>query len=251
MIIGLHKISVEQAKTIAEAMGGKIRLYEPISLEDYTRTLKSYDPRVKNQHLILLKTHYDFAESLTPAQWREYEYFFDLAGGTVWGDPPPAIPETAFTYIGEPVDLNMVVASGQWGADRSILVRGKTKKYFGRASTDPHTILVGYSIDFPASSKPFDYIVTSLPDTSEWWHGVGFIRGLSVIPDKFFEHFDYVNYVAIGPKPSAFLDEKGIKHGSVPSIPAKEYRDNSSNERFGVAIRNAARDQNAITDWTF
>lgn len=254
MIIGLHLPSLTKEdiavhiKGLTSLMPGKIKIYDPLNLDDLTKTIKAYDPRSKDSHLILLRTHYDFSEGMSKAQWRIYEYFFDLIGGTIWGDAPPNSLESV-TYRAPLVDYTVPVADAHWGSSRSVLVRGKTKKYLGRASTDPHTILVGYSIEFASSSKPFDYLVSSLPN--EWWQGVGFIRAISRIPTKFYEHFDDVNYVSIGASAHEFLDGLGVHHGQFPALPVTEYRDKTENHKMGNALRNIAREERDGSDWTF
>src|SRR5690606_4598585 len=158
MLIGINfpkettkEDKVEQLREIVSEVAGKVRIYEPSTLDKYVEAVKQYDAR-QNKHLILLNTHYNYADSLKPHDWRMHEYYFDFKGGTQWG---VSVDKENITYR-EGLEIpGKVVTTATWAQSRAEVVRGLTAKYMGSATFEPHTLIIGYGIEYPASSYPF------------------------------------------------------------------------------------------------
>ncbi len=252
MLIGINfpkettkEDKVEQLREIVSEVAGKVRIYEPSTLDKYVEAVKQYDAR-QNKHLILLNTHYNYADSLKPHDWRMHEYYFDFKGGTQWG---VSVDKENITYR-EGLEIpGKVVTTATWAQSRAEVVRGLTAKYMGSATFEPHTLIIGYGIEYPASSYPFKCLLGSLPD--EWWTGVALLR-LKDYNKRVQEHFEFSNVVTLGDTSHEALTELGIEHGAMPKVPYDAYHGKVRrySSRYGAMIREVARTKEDARDWT-
>lgn len=246
---------VDKLKQLVSNIMGKVRIYEPSSMENYIAAVKGYDPRVEGQHLVLLSTHFNYADTLRPHDWRMHDYYFDFKGGTQWGVP---VDRASLTYQEDTDDCSKIVSIATWAQSRAAIVRRVSGKYLGSTTFEPHTLLIGYGIEYPASSYPFKCLLGSLPNSSssqtgnkEWWTGVGLLR-LKDYTEKVREHFEFSHIVTLGDASHEELTKLGLEHGSAPKVPYAAYHGKIRrySPGYGTVIREVGRTNEDMRHWT-
>lgn len=250
MLIVLHNVenSTDVANAIKDQIEGFSVVYRPKNLADYITMVKKYHP-ADEAALILTRSHYDEIDhwSMDVSRWRFHEHFLAKQGGAVWGKDQDTY-ESA-TYSGELESIDKVLEEAAWNNARAKHTNYVSSRLLSRSSMDPHTILVGYGIDYPADSKPFRYIIGTLP--SDWWKGVGFVRAAN-FSKKLANWYEYSNYVSIGENSHNLLTERGIEHGALPLVPGYTYTLKMDfRPEFGIKVRELAKTKEKELDWTY
>lgn len=262
MLIGIrHPNGVvegaEYAKQVAEHLDGKTQIINPRSWDDYREALVAYKPNLKN-HLILLSTHHELFESTdTPEpKWRTSEIYFDQKGGAIFGVEPEIHKSLWVSELTN--DPSRIAKHATINAYRAIEIKKIAgANYYGRTSSDPHTLLVGFTPRFNSTSGIATQVVGSLPD--EWgqfgdWSGVGY---LNIVRDdakftKITDWFkDWTNIVALGPGAHEALTRIGVEHGVAP-IPTGNgrFKNQLVYPKYGLLLREVARYGEDRLNWT-
>lgn len=148
---------------------GNTEVVEPESLTDFINKLAKYRPGSKT-HLIFTKTHYNFESEIPLGQWRVLDNWFSLLGGRIFGAKPKRSTNTYEIYI--PKDLNYLLGHARYGDNRAKTIKTLFPGYFGRGSSDPHTIIIGNKINPKKLTPSQELLISSLHE--EWWEGVAF-----------------------------------------------------------------------------
>lgn len=214
MLIGLNSGSttiekLELAEEIADSMNGETRILHPRDLESLVNVVKSYKPSSGN--LILLSTHLEFEDSISVPEYRAMDMLFDNRSGTVWGDRPR---QGSISYIADfdEADVEKIVVTASYNEMRSKYVRKIDTQYWGRVSSDPHTLVVGLGIALPKISTHAKYLLHSLPSDGELnWQGFGFTKNMKKVIDLI-EWYDSTNVITLGDDAHALLEDQEVEH---------------------------------------
>lgn len=243
--------SVLEAKglEIANTFVGKTNVYLPRSVEDFVDKVRKHKNNAKGtNHLVLLGSHFNLESSMTEGTWRTAELFFQRYGGSVWGEEPT---RESLTYQGTLEDLDRVALQASYDEGRLSVYKKLPSAYFGRTSSDPHTLVVGFKPPYPKTTRYSEFVMEGLP--AEQWQGTAFIpasqaskKGLGGL----IEWLDQTNVVSIGDDAHAILEELGVEHGSLPRINDVYRReDPKAPKKFGMALREATRTFGDMRDW--
>lgn len=255
----------EYAKLVAENINGVTRIYNPRNIEDYVSALNGYKISLK-KHLILLSTY----EQLLPAGTavevqRQYEWALVSKAAVEYGVEPEV--SSLSGWVGPlPNDPAMVAKNAYVSTKRAF----EAKKYLGagyigRLTTDPHTVLVGYTPNPNTPNKVsgiMRQIVTSLPvewgqntDTSRAsdWSGVAFLK-IPTDPKRWDSVRawleDSSNFVAIGHRAHEALENVGIAHGTVPAPEGTgKFNGKFTTPSYGFLIRTVAKTNENRLEW--
>ena len=230
-IIGLYGTAGHSLIPYLENGSGLGPVESPNTLNDLLKILE------RGEDVVLARTHYDMF-SHDSVEFRKTDLLFDLVGGSVWGYG--AVGQT-FMDVSKLNDINTVLSTATWNANRSKTVRGLSKKYLGRASADPHTVVVGHT------ATNLDFIVDSLPETSDWWHGVGLVP-VGGLTTKFSRYYtdQELNYVAVSTAAAKKLDALGFEYGQVTIPPALKRNLPNVAEVFGRTLREASTTKQSL-----
>jgi len=217
----------------------------------FSDEISSYTPSTKNNVLILIGSHYrEFA--LDSPEYRNTEYAVQKKGGLVWGGN--AGHDSSITYSGDlDTDVEHVLSEAVYAEARARLFKKESVGLTARSYSDPHTILVGIGLTYPALSAQNRHVIGSFP--TEWWEGVGFTRGTNQKQlENLIYWYDSTNFVAIGANAAQALDAAGYRSpkdeaaGVAPLV--KDIYKKDSKNRYGILLRNLATHPENALDWT-
>lgn len=148
---------------------GNTEVVHPETLDEFILKLSKYRPGSK-KHLIFTQTHYNFEQEIPLGRWRVIDDWFSLLGGRIFGVKPGRSTNTYEIPI--PNDLNYLLGHSRYGDNRAKTIKTMFPGYFGRGSSDPHTIVVGYKVNPKKTLPSQELFFSSLHE--DWWEGIAF-----------------------------------------------------------------------------
>ena len=252
MLIGLNDPDMDKryatAKAIKEEIGPRATIFDTTDFNETVEILKKYS-LYKRETRILIHPLQEVAIGSSKGLWRAGEYLYARRGGIYFGEPAK---EETISHKGPiPDKLSNIIDMGSFYWQRALYLKRESPRLFGRATTDPHTLVIGYRPSWPRLSHYADHTIAGFP--SEWWKGVGFfvpsraIKATEELTQIFYTYPDAAR-VAVTANAQKYLDDMGAAY---QLMDLKLPRMVDDNVKYGNRLRELARlDGERIVDYT-
>lgn len=222
MLIGLNDPDIEKRRDLAarfkDHIGNRAKVYDTEDFDETVEILKRYS-LFRRETRILIHPIQELAQDHSEGMWRAGELFYSRRGGLLFGPEPK---RNSIAYRGEvPTTLQDLEDFGYYHWQRALFSKRGAPIAYGRAYSDPHTIIIGYRPSWPKLHKLAEHLLAGLPNAifpetrEEWWMGVTFFvpRSRATAAEELeglFDFYPYAARIAVTATADTYLTDMGL-----------------------------------------
>lgn len=254
MLIGFSDPDLDKRRELAHDfknhIGNRATVYDTTDFVETVEILKKYS-LYRRETRILVHPLQEIIKDHTEGMWRAAEYFYSRRGGLLFGPEPT---RNSMAYRGEtPKTLQDIEDFGYYHWQRALYSKKGAPIVYGRAYSDPHTLVIGYRPSWPKLSRYAEHTLAGLPNSifpgtrEEWWMGVSFFVPRSRATaseelDGVFDFYPYAARVTVTDTANEYLIKMGLKEGEdYQKMDLKLPRLPDDNIRYGSRLRELSR----------
>lgn len=231
---------------VAKSLGTKTRVLEPKNIEEYLDVLKAYTPSSR-ESVVFLSTHLD-TSGLSSGKWRATDTTFNQKGGVLFGDLPKRASTSHRGIMPGEDDIDHIAKAAHYYSDRAKYIKGTIRDYVGRADSDPHTLILGFTPSWPRLSVTAEALLAGLPDGGDdapWWWGVAFFNRRNKtsataeeVYQALLDEFPYASRVVVSDAAQQAMDALEEPYQRAGEV---RFKTLPEGERFGKELRRLTR----------